>query len=182
MDEARSNLEKCLDVCLHVETETSSLFVKQLFVMVLITMTILLLDCGSDIARKRIVGKEFIAKAQWCLETLRNKYLAEMTLFERVWFYLCSSDLEYRRNHYTEAEEFARLARDKAVEMSLYMEPSHAQKRLDFLRVITRGHTIESGTCGHTIESGLQQSESEGQYADISSSGADSDWLTAILN
>ena len=162
-----------MDVCLHVETETSSLFVKQLFVMVLITMTILLLDCGSDIARKRIVGKEFIAKAQWCLETLRNKYLAEMTLFERVWFYLCSSDLEYRQNHYTEAEKFARLARDKAVEMRLHMEPSHAQKRLDFLRVITRGHTIESGP---------QQSESEGEYADISSSGADSDWLTAILN
>ena len=173
VNEARSNLEKCMDVCLHVETETSNLFVKQFFVMVSITMTTLLLDCGSDIAQKRIVGNEFIAKAQWCLETLRNKYWSEMTLFERVWFYLFSSDLEYRRNNYTEAEEFARLARDKAVEMSLNMETSHAQKRLDFLRVITRGHTIESGP---------QPSESEGEKADISSSGADSDWLTAILN
>ena len=173
VNEARSNLEKCMDVCLHVETETSGLCVKQLFVIVLIQMTILLLDCDSDIARKRLVGEEFIAKGKWCLETLRNKYLSKMTLYERVWFYLCSSDLEYRRNNYAEAEKFARLAKEKAVEMGRNKEASHAQKRVDFLRVITRGHTIENSP---------QQSESEGENADISSSGAESDWLIALLN
>ena len=173
VNEARSNLEKCMDVCLHVETETSGLCVKQLFVIVLIQMTILLLDCDSDIARKRLVGEEFIAKGKWCLETLRNKYLSKMTLYERVWFYLCSSDLEYRRNNYAEAEKFARLAKEKAVEMGRNKEASHAQKRVDFLRVITRGHTIENSP---------QESESEGENADISSSGAESDWLIALLN
>ena len=68
-----------------------------------------------------------------------------------------SSDLEYRRSNYTEAEEFARLAKDKAVEMSLDMEASQTQKRLDFLSVITRGHTIDNSP---------QQSESEGENAD----------------
>ena len=48
VNEARSNLENCMDVCLHVETETSSLFLKPFFVMV--TMTVLLLDCDSDIS------------------------------------------------------------------------------------------------------------------------------------
>ena len=84
-----------------------------------------------------------------------------------------SSDLEYRQSNYTEAEEFARLAKDKAVEMGLNTEASQAQKGLDFLSVITSGHTIDNGP---------QQSESEGENADISSSEADSDWLTAILN
>ena len=53
------------------------------------------------------------------------------------------------------------------------MEASQAQERLDFLRAIM---------CSHTIYDGLQQSESEGENADISSSGSDSDWLAAILN
>ena len=96
-----------------------------------------------------------------------------MTLYDRVYFYMCSSDLEYRQSNYTKAEEFARLAKEKAVEMSLNMEASETQNRLDFLRVITRGHTINNDP---------QQSESEGENADISSSEADSDWLTAILN
>ena len=173
VNEARSNLEKCIDVCLHVETETSNLYVKQFFVIVLLGMTTLLLDCDTDVGRKRTVGKEFIAKAQWCLETLRNEYWSEMTLADRVNFYKYSSDLEYRRSNYTEAGEFARLAKDKAVEMGLNMEASQTRKRLDFLGVITRGHTIDNGP---------QQSESEGENADISSSEADSDWLTAILN
>ena len=144
-----------------------------LFVLMLLTMTILLLDCDSDVARKRSVRKEFVAKAQWCLDTLRNKYWLEMALVDRLYFYMSSSDLEFRQSNYTEAEEFARLAKDQAVEMGHYTEASQAQKRLDFLHVITRGHTIDNGP---------QQGESEGENADISSSGADSDWLTAILN
>ena len=173
VNEARSNLEKCIDICLHVETETTNLYVKQFFVVVLLSMPILLLDCNSDVGRKRTFGKEFIATVQWCLDTLRNRYWSEMTLVDRVSFYMSSSDLEYRRSNYTEAEEFARLAKDKAVEIGLNTEACQGQKRLDFLRVITRGHTIDNGP---------QQSESEGEKADISSSEAVSDWLTAILN
>ena len=173
VNEARSNLEKCIDICLHVDTETTNLYVKQFFVNVLLAMTILLLDCDSNVGRKRTVGKEFIGKAQWCLDTLRNKYWSEMTLFDTVYFYMYSSDLEYRRSKYTEAEEFARLARDKAVEIGFNTVACQAEKRLDFLCVITRSHPIGNDP---------QQSESEGENADISSSEADSDWLTAILN
>ena len=173
VNEARSILERCIDVCVHVETVKDNLFVKQLFVLMLLTMTILLLDCDSDVARKRSVRKEFIAKAQWCLDTLRNKYWSEMPLVDRLYFFMSSSDLEYRQSNYTKAEEFARLAKNQAVEMGHYAEASQAQKRLDFLRVIPRGHTIDNGP---------QQSESEGENADISSPGADSDWLTVILN
>ena len=126
VNEAQSSLEKCIDVCLHLETENIQLFVKQLSMLALLAMTILLLDCNNDAARKRIVSEEFIAKAQWCLDTLRNKYWSEMTLMDRVDFYLCSSDLEYRRNNYTKAEEFARLAKNKAVDTGLFLQPRDA--------------------------------------------------------
>ena len=174
VNEARSDLEKCIDVYLHVETENSHLLViKHLIVLVLVTMTTHLLDCDSDAARKRTVSKESIAKAQWCLETLITKYWSEMTLAERSFFFLGSSDLEYRRSNYPEAEEFARLAKDKAIKVGLNLETSKAQERLDFMRAMRRGHTIDNGP---------QQSESEGENADISSSGAESDWLIALLN
>ena len=91
----------------------------------------------------------------------------------RAPFYLASSDLEYRRSNYLEAEKFAHLAKDKAVEMGLQLEASQAQERLDFMRTITRADIIDNGP---------QQSESEGGNADVSSSGSESDWLTAILN
>ena len=173
VNEAQSSLEKCIDVCLHLETENSQLIEKELFVLALLVMILLLLDCDNDVGRKRTVTEEFIAKAQWCLDTLRNKHWLEMTLVDKVYFYLSSSDLEYRRNNYMEAEECARLAKNKAVEMGLCWEASQAQERLDFMRTITHGHAIDNGP---------QQSESEGENADISSSAAESDWLTAILN
>ena len=53
VNETRSNLEKCIEICLHVETETTNLYVKQFFVVVFLAMTILLLDCDSDVARKQ---------------------------------------------------------------------------------------------------------------------------------
>ena len=178
--EAQSILEKCIDVCLHVEssveTESSYLYVMKVILLIALhEMIILLLDCDSDVARKRIVSKECIAKAQWCLHLVRNKYWSEVTQGDRAIFYLDFSDLEYRRSNYADAEEFARLAKDKAVEMGLKLEAFKAQERLDFMRLITRGDTINNGP---------QQSESdhEGEYADISSSGAESDWLTEILN
>ena len=175
VNETRSTLEKCIDVCLHVETENSNLpFVKQLLVLVLVAMPILLLDSDSNAARKRTISQKFIVKAQRYLDTLRNKYWSEMTLSDRVYFYLSSSDLEYQGSNFTEAEEFARLAKDMAVEMGLNMEACKAQERLDFMSVITRA--------GHTIDNSPQQSGSEGENADISSSEAESDWLAAILN
>ena len=174
VNEAQSYLEKCMDVCLRVETESSQFsLIKHLFVLVLGAIAILLLDCDSDAARKRTLSKEFIAKSQWCLDVLKNKYWSEMTLFDKIYFYLSSSDLEYRRNKYTEAEEFARLAEDMAVEMGQNMEASQAQERLELMHAIKRGDTIDNGP---------QQSESEGENADISSSGSESDWLNAILN
>ena len=97
-----------------------------------------------------------------------------MTLGDRVYFYLCSSDLQYRLGNYVKAEQFARLTMEKAVEMGSYFkEASQAQERLDFVRAIR---------CAHTMDNGPQQSESEGENADISSSGTESDWLTALLN
>ena len=178
--EAQSILEKCIDVCLHVESsvETESSYLnamKQLFIIALHEMTILLLDCDSDVARKRIVSKECIATAQWCLHLMRNKYWSEVTQGNRILFYLGSSDLEYRRSNYADAEEFARLAKDKAMEMGFKLEVFKAQERLDFMRAITRGYTINNGP---------QQSKSdhEGENADISSTEAESDWLTELLN
>ena len=174
VNEARSSLENCIDVCLHVEKENSHLSVmKHHFVLVLVKMAMLLLDCRTDAARKRNVSKEFIATALSCLDTMRNKYWLDMAQGDRTLFYLASSDLEYRRGNYPEAEEFARLAKEKAVEINFKMEAGHAQERLDFIGTITRGHTIDDGP---------QQSESEGENADISLSGSDSDWLAAISN
>ena len=95
----------------------------------------------------------------------------EFARIDKTLFYLASSDLEYRRGNYVEAEEFARLAQDKAVEMGLDMEASQAQERLDFLRAITRSDAIDNAP---------QQSESEGENADISSSGSESDLMQLI--
>jgi len=175
VNEARRILERCIDVCRRVETENSRLSVmkRHFLVLVYVKMAMLLLDCRSDAARKRTVSKEFIATAKSCLDMLRSKYWAEMGQGDRTLFYLASSDLEYRQNNYVEAEKFALLATDKAVETNHKMEASQAEERLDFMRAITRGHTIGNGP---------QQSESDGENADISSSGAESDWLSAILN
>ena len=174
VNEARSNLEKCIDLFLYLETENSQLLVSKhfIFVIVLFVMTILLLDCDSDAARKRTVSKVFITKAQWCLDTIKKEYLSEMTLADRVYFYLCSSDLEYRLGNYVEAEEFARLAVEANTNLA-NLETAKAQERLEFMRTIRLGHTMDNGP---------QQSESEGENADISSSGSESDWLTALLN
>ena len=167
-------LKKFIDVYLHVEKEKSYLFVmKHLIVIILNFMTMLLLDCESDAARNRNISEEFFSKAQWCLDTLRNKYWSEMTQGDRVFFFLGSSDMEYRRSNYADAEEFARLAKDKAMEVGFNLEACKAQERIDFMRAITGGHIVNNGP---------EQSESEGGNADISSSGEESDWLTALLN
>lgn len=50
--------------------------------------------------------------------------------------YQSSSDLEYRWSNDAEAEEFARLAKDKPEEMSLKMDASQAHERFDFMHGI----------------------------------------------
>jgi len=74
VNEARCNLEKCIDVYQRVETESSQVSVmKHHYVVVLVKMAMLLLDCRSDAARKRSGSKEFIATAQSCLDTIDAK-------------------------------------------------------------------------------------------------------------
>ena len=175
VNEGRRILERCIDVCREVETGNSRLPVMKchFLVLVYVKMAMLLLDCRSNAARKRTVSNEFITTDMSCLEPFRSKYWTEMGQGDRNLFYLASSDQEYRQGNYPEAEEFARLAKVKAMEINHTMEASQAQERLDFLRAIM---------CSHTIDNGLQQSESEGENSDISSSGSDSDWLAAILD
>ena len=57
------------------------------------------------------------------------------------------------------------------MEVGLILEATKAQERLDFMRAITRDHTIDNGP-----------QQSEGEKPTFGSSGAESDWLTAILN
>lgn len=104
-----------------------------------------------------------------CLKNLVLRHV-EMGQGDRTLFYLVCFVLEYRQNNYVKVEKFAPLAKVKAVEINHKMEAFQASKHFDFLRAITRGHTIDNGP---------KQSESERENADISSSGADSDWLTA---
>ena len=61
---------------------------------------------------------------------------------ERTLLYLGSSDLEYRQNN---CVEFSRMAKAKAVEKNHKIKAFQAQERLDFMRAITCGHTIDNG-------------------------------------
>ena len=88
----------------------------------------------------------------------------EMGQGDRTLFYQVSFVLEYRQNNYVEVEKFAPMAKVNAVEINHKMEAFQGSKHFDFFRAITRGHTIDNGP---------KQSESEGENADISLSGAD---------
>ena len=69
VSEALHSLEKCIDVCLRLEMEDTSIlhfaFVK---------IALLLLDCRTDVARERVLNKELIGNSEECLNTLKNKY------------------------------------------------------------------------------------------------------------
>ena len=85
MNEALRNLEKCIDVCERVEWKNSDLSViEHHFVLVLVKMTILLLNCSTDGPREGAVSDEFITRAQACLDTLRIRYWSDMAPGDRV--------------------------------------------------------------------------------------------------
>ena len=174
VEEALRNLEKCIDVCLSVEMQDEELYVKKHH-FAFIKIAMLLLHCRTEAARERVLSEEFIAKGEKCLKTLETKYWSQIAEGVKVQFYLASSDLEYRKGNYQNAASFASLAKDRAVDLGFNTEISHAQERLDHMRVVTRGAHNARPSC---VASGA--SASEGEYGDISSdislSGSESDW------
>ena len=174
VEEALRNLEKCIDVCLSVEMQDEEMYVKKHH-FAFIKIAMLLLDCRTEAARERVLSEEFIAKGEKCLKTLETKYWSQIAEGVKVQFYLASSDLECRKGNYENAENFASLAKDRAVHLGFNTEISHAQERLDHMRVVTRGtHNARP------LYMARGASASEGEYGDISSdislSGSESDW------
>ena len=176
VNEALHNLEMCIDVCLRMEMENSGICVQRHhFAFAKIAM--LLLDCRTDVARERVLSEELIANSQECLNTLKNKYWSDITEGLKIQFHLASSDLEYRRGNYTEAERFASLAKDRAEEIGFNSEISLAQERLNYTRVLARREAIGNDT--RPSQASLA-SASEGENGDVSSSGSESDWLQIL--
>lgn len=176
LNEALHNLEKCIDVCLRMEMENSGICVQRHhFAFAKIAM--LLLDCRTDVARERVLSKELIVNSQECLNTLKNKYWSDITEGLKIQFHLASSDLEYRRGNYTEAERFASLAKDRAEEIGFNSEISLAQERLNYTSVLARREAI--GNDMRPSQTSLA-SASEGENGDVSSSGSESDWLQIL--
>ena len=171
--EALGNLEKCIDVCMKLEIEDNDL---SRFAFIKIAM--LLLDCRTDASRERVLSDEFIKKSQECLIRLEtSKYWSEIAKGAKVQFYLASSDLQYRKGNFVEAERFACLARDMAKDLGFTTEISLAQERLDHSRVFAIG-----GRTGNDFRPFTSSfvSASEGENADVSSSGSESDWLKTL--
>ena len=170
--EALGNLEKCIDVCMKLEIEDNDL---SRFAFIKIAM--LLLDCRTDASRERVLSDEFIKKSQECLIRLETKYWSEIAEGAKVQFYLASSDLQYRKGNFMEAERFACLARDMAKDLGFTTEISLAQERLDHSRVFTIG-----GRTGNDFRPFTSSfvSASEGENGDVSSSGSESDWLKTL--
>ena len=170
--EALGNLEKCIDVCMKLEIEDNDL---SRFAFIKIAM--LLLDCRTDASRERVLSDEFIKKSQECLIRLKTKYWSEIAEGAKVQFYLASSDLEYRKGNFVEAERFACLARDMAEDLGFTTEISLAQERLNHSRVFAIG-----GRTGNDFRPFTSSfvSASEEENGDVSSSGSESDWLKTL--
>ena len=170
--EALGNLEKCIDVCMKLEIEDNDL---SRFAFIKIAM--LLLDCRTDASRERVLSDEFIKKSQECLIRVETKYWSEIAEGAKVQFYLASSDLQYRKGNFMEAERFACLGRDMAKDLGFTTEISLAQERLDHSRVFTIGG--RTGNYFRPFTSSFV-SASEGENGDVSSSGSESDWLKTL--
>ena len=166
--EALDNLERSIDLCMQLERDDHDLRIQRHH-FAFIKIAMLLLDCRTDAARERILTEEFLAKGQDCLNTLKTKYWSEIAEGVKIQFYLASSDLEYRKGNFVEAERFASLAKDMAEDFGFNTETTLAQERLDHIRVWTgndsRLFTLPS------------EGESEGEKGDISSTASESDWL-----
>ena len=171
--EARDNLERCIDLCNQLEKDDNDLHVQRHhFAFVKIAM--LVLDCGTDAARERVLCENFIAEGEERLMTLKTKYWAEVPESVEIQFYLASSDLEYRKGNYGEAETFANLAKDKAENFGFNTEISQAEKRLDHIRGVAN---IGRNRNDSRLFTPTSVGESEGDHGDISSSASESDWL-----
>ena len=172
VSEALHSLEKCIDVCLRLEIEDNAIhhfaFVK---------IALLLLDCRTDVGRERVLNMELLAYSEACLNKLKKRYWSDITEGLQVQFYLASSDLEYRKGNYTEAMRFANLGKEKAEEFGFNTEISLAQERLNYLRVLVPREATGSG---RQPSSASPVSASEGEHGDVSSSGAESDWLQSL--
>ena len=175
VNEALLNLEKCIDVCREVELQDKDLYVKKHH-FALIKIAMLLLDCRTEAARGRVLSEEFIIKGQECLYTLKTKYWSEIPEGVKVQFNLASSDLEYRRGCYLEAEKFASLAKERAIELGFNTEISHAQDRLDHMRAFTH----DRGTIGNSLRPLSATPAISASDGDISSSGSESDSLRIL--
>ncbi|PFX22187.1 hypothetical protein AWC38_SpisGene13304 [Stylophora pistillata] len=173
-NEAVRNLETCIDVCTKLETE-SNLYVKKHH-FALIKMAMLLLDCRTEAARERVVSDNAIAKGQQCLNRLKTEYWSLIAEGVKVQFNLVSSDLQYRKGNYSEAERYANCAKDLATEMGFNTEIHHAQERLNHIRALTWQDAMLDGPVGGASLC----SDSEGGYGDVSSSsGYESDCLNS---
>ena len=171
--EARDNLERCIDLCNQLEKDDNDLHIQRHhFAFVKIAM--LVLDCGTDAARERVLCENFIAEGEERLMTLKTKYWAKVPESVEIQFYLASSDLEYRKGNYGEAETFANLAKDKAENFGFNTEISQAEKRLDHIRGVAN---IGRNRNDSRLFTPTSVGESEGDDGDISSSASESDWL-----
>ena len=137
----------------------------------------LLLDCGTDAARERVVSRDFIAKGEECLMTLKTKYWTKVAESVEIQFYLSSSDREYRTRNYGEAERFANLAKDKAENFGFTTEISQAEECLDHIRVVAN---IGRSGNDSRLFTPTSVGASEGDNGDISSSASESDWLQIL--
>ena len=166
--EALDNLERSIDLCMQLERDDHDLRIQRHH-FAFIKIAMLLLDCRTDAARERILTEEFLAKGQDCLNTLKTKYWSEIAEGVKIQFYLASSDLEYRKGNFVEAERFASLAKEMAEDFGFNTETTLAQDRLDHIRVWTgndsRLFTLPS------------EGDSEGEKGDIGSTASESDWL-----
>ena len=174
--EALDNLERCIDLCNQLEKDDNDLCIQRHH-FAFIKIAMLLLDCRTDAARERVVSRDFIAKGEECLRTLKTKHWTEVAESVEIQFYLASSDLEYRKRNYREAERFANLAKDKAENFGFNTEISQAEKRLDYISVVAN---IGRNGNDSRLFTPTSVGESEGDDGDISSSASESDWLQIL--
>ena len=174
--EALDNLERCIDLCNQLEKDDNDLCIQRHH-FAFIKIAMLLLDCRTDAARERVVSRDFIAKGEECLRTLKTKYWTEVAESVEIQFYLASSDLEYRKRNYREAERFANLAKDKAENFGFNTEISQAEERLDHIRVVAN---IGRNGNDSRLFTPTSVAASEGDDGDISSSASESDWLQIL--
>ena len=171
--EARDNLKRCIDLCNQLEKDDNDFHIQRHH-FALVKIALLLFDCGTEAARERFLSEDFIAEGEESLMTLKTEYWTEVAESVEIQFYLASSDLEYRKRNYLEAERFANLAKDKAENFGFNTEISQAEKRLDHISVVAN---IGRNGNDSRLFTPTSVAASEGDDGEISSSASESDWL-----